>query len=155
MERARGLGAATAIDSSQSDDLAAAVQGNGSEEVDVVYDEQVQQERSTPRWPRCVRGGWCSSARRAGRCRRSTSSGSTTGGPCSSPALGHCVATREGLLEAGGIPVLGDLAAGRRCTSGSAGRYPRLSGGRAYDDLGGRRTTGKLLLIPDRCAESR
>ena len=63
------------------------------------------------------------------------------------PTLGHYIATREELLERAGA-VLGDSRPGG-CTSTIGGRYPlsrRRDG--AYDDLEGRRTTGKLLLIP-------
>ena len=62
------------------------------------------------------------------------------------PTLGHYVATREELLERA-ASVLGDLAAGRLHLE-IGGRYPLSEAARAYDDLEGRRTTGKLLLIP-------
>ena len=62
------------------------------------------------------------------------------------PTLGHYVATREELLERA-ASVLGDLATGRLHLE-IGGRYPLEDAARAYDDLEGRRTTGKLLLIP-------
>lgn len=62
------------------------------------------------------------------------------------PSLAHYTATREELLERG-TAILEDLAAGRlRIEIG--GRYPLADAARAYDDLEGRRTTGKLLLVP-------
>ena len=62
------------------------------------------------------------------------------------PTLGHYTATREELLERG-ASVLGDLASGRLHLE-IGGRYPLDEAARAYDDLEGRRTTGKALLIP-------
>jgi NADPH2:quinone reductase len=62
------------------------------------------------------------------------------------PSLGHYVATREELLERGAA-VLGAVAEGRLDVR-VGGRYPLEQAGRAHDDLEGRRTTGKLLLVP-------
>lgn len=62
------------------------------------------------------------------------------------PTLGHYVATREELLERGGA-VLSAVAEGRLDVR-IGGRYALDEAGRAHDDLQGRRTTGKLLLIP-------
>jgi NADPH2:quinone reductase len=62
------------------------------------------------------------------------------------PTLGHYVATRAELLERAAA-VLGDIASGHlRLEVG--GRYALEDAAAAYDDLEGRRTTGKLLLIP-------
>ncbi len=62
------------------------------------------------------------------------------------PTLGSYLLTREELLWRG-QSVLGDLASGRlRLEIG--GRYPLQDAATAYADLAGRRTTGKLLLIP-------
>jgi len=62
------------------------------------------------------------------------------------PSLGHYVATREELLERGGA-VLSAVAEGRLDVR-VGGRYPLDEAGRAHDDLEGRRTTGKLVLVP-------
>ena len=62
------------------------------------------------------------------------------------PTLGHYIATREELLQRG-TSVLGDVAAGRLEVE-VGGRYPLDRAASAYDDLEGRRTTGKLLLVP-------
>jgi len=62
------------------------------------------------------------------------------------PTLGHYVATREELLERG-TSVLGDIAAANLKIA-IGGRYPLDRAAAAYDDLEGRRSTGKLLLIP-------
>jgi NADPH2:quinone reductase len=60
--------------------------------------------------------------------------------------MAHYLQTREELLERG-TAILGDLAAGRLKIE-IGGRYAIGDAARAYDDLEGRRTTGKLLLIP-------
>jgi NADPH2:quinone reductase len=62
------------------------------------------------------------------------------------PTIRHHIATRTELLERG-TSVLGDIAAGTLQVS-IGGRYPLEEAATAYDDLEGRRTTGKLLLIP-------
>jgi NADPH2:quinone reductase len=62
------------------------------------------------------------------------------------PTLAHYLASREELLWRG-EEILGALAAGTlRLEIG--GRYPLAEAAQAYDDLEGRRSTGKLLLIP-------
>jgi NADPH2:quinone reductase len=62
------------------------------------------------------------------------------------PTLGHYIATREELLERGGA-VLSAVAEGRLHVR-VGGRYALEDVGRAHDDLEGRRTTGKLLVVP-------
>jgi NADPH2:quinone reductase len=62
------------------------------------------------------------------------------------PTLGHYTATREELL-ARASGVLGAVADGTlRIAIG--GRYDLDDGAQAYGDLEGRRTTGKLLVVP-------
>ena len=62
------------------------------------------------------------------------------------PSLGHHLATREELEWRAG-EVLGAVAGGSlRVTIG--GRYPLAEAAEAYADLEGRRTEGKLLLVP-------
>jgi NADPH2:quinone reductase len=62
------------------------------------------------------------------------------------PTLVHYLDSREELLWRG-EEILGALAAGTlRLEIG--GRYPLADAAQAYDDLEGRRSTGKLLLIP-------
>ncbi|WP_214415218.1 quinone oxidoreductase family protein [Sphaerisporangium fuscum] len=62
------------------------------------------------------------------------------------PTLAHYTVTREELLARAG-EVLGWVGSGALKVHIS-GRYPLAEAKRAHDDLEGRRTTGKLLLIP-------
>jgi NADPH:quinone reductase len=62
------------------------------------------------------------------------------------PSLGHHIATRDELSWRAG-EVLGQVADGRLSVR-IGGRYPYDQAGRAHEDLAGRRTTGKLLIVP-------
>jgi NADPH2:quinone reductase len=62
------------------------------------------------------------------------------------PSLAHYVATREELTWRAGEVFDAILDGSLRITIG--GRYPLADAGRAHEDLQGRRTTGKLLLLP-------
>ncbi|MEO3809808.1 quinone oxidoreductase [Sphaerisporangium sp. B11E5] len=62
------------------------------------------------------------------------------------PTLAHYTATRDELLWRAG-DVLGWVESGALKVHVS-GRYPLADAARAHEDLEGRRTTGKLLLIP-------
>lgn len=62
------------------------------------------------------------------------------------PTLGHYVATRDELLERAGS-VLDQVARGTLDVR-IGGRYPLADAARAHEDLEGRRTTGKLLVVP-------
>jgi NADPH2:quinone reductase len=62
------------------------------------------------------------------------------------PSLPHYVATREELTWRAGEVFDAILDGSLRITIG--GRYPLAEAGRAHQDLQGRRTTGKLLLLP-------
>jgi NADPH:quinone reductase len=62
------------------------------------------------------------------------------------PTLGHYVATREELTWRAGEVFEAILDGSLRITIG--GRYPLADARRAHEDLQGRRTTGKLLLLP-------
>jgi NADPH2:quinone reductase len=62
------------------------------------------------------------------------------------PTLGHFIVSREDLTRRAG-DILGRVAAGSlRVLIGA--RYPLAAAGRAHEDLQGRRTTGKVLLVP-------
>ncbi|MFZ5850949.1 MAG: quinone oxidoreductase family protein [Actinomycetota bacterium] len=62
------------------------------------------------------------------------------------PTLWHYTATREELLARAG-ELFGWIRAGRLDVR-IGGRYPLAEARRAHDDLEGRRTTGKVLLLP-------
>jgi NADPH2:quinone reductase len=62
------------------------------------------------------------------------------------PSLAHYVATREELTWRAGEVFDAILVGSLRISVG--GRYPLADAGRAHQDLQGRRTTGKLLLLP-------
>ena len=62
------------------------------------------------------------------------------------PTLGDYVADRDELVLRAG-DVLGAVRDGRLDVR-IGGRYPLADAGRAHDDLAGRRTTGKLVLLP-------
>lgn len=62
------------------------------------------------------------------------------------PSLAHYVLTREELLERSGA-VLDQVAAGHLDVR-VGGRYSLDAASRAHEDLEGRRTTGKLLVLP-------
>jgi NADPH:quinone reductase len=62
------------------------------------------------------------------------------------PSIGHYTATRAELLERA-AQVFGWIAAGKLDVR-IGGRYSLAEAGRAHEDLQGRRTTGKLLLVP-------
>jgi NADPH:quinone reductase len=149
LEIARGLGAAALIDYSRAEDLAAAVlEANGGSGVDVVYDGVGKATFDASLASLRPRGLMVLFGAASGQVppfdiQRLNSGGSLF---LTRPTLGHYVATREELLERAGS-VLGDLAAGRLHLE-IGGRYPLSEAARAYDDLEGRRTTGKLLLIP-------
>lgn len=62
------------------------------------------------------------------------------------PTMGDYISTRDE-LEWRASEILGGLASADLAIE-IGGRYPLTAAGTAYDDLEGRRTTGKLLLIP-------
>ena len=63
------------------------------------------------------------------------------------PTMGDYIATRDELLERRTSEILGAVADGSLKVD-IGGRYPLADAAAAYDDLAGRQTTGKLLLIP-------
>jgi NADPH2:quinone reductase len=149
LEIARRLGAATVIDYSRTDDLAAAVLGaNGGAGVDVAYDGVGKATFDASLASLRPRGMMVLFGAASGQVPPFDIQRLNRGGSLflTRPTLGHYVATREELLERAGS-VLGDLAAGRLHLE-VGGRYPLQDAARAYDDLEGRRTTGKLLIMP-------
>jgi NADPH2:quinone reductase len=146
---ARDLGAAHTINYREADDLAAEVRkANGGKGVDVAYDGvgkstfDASLASLRPRGMMVLFGG-ASGQVPPFDIQRLNRAGSLF---LTRPTLGSYVATREELLERG-TSVLGDIAAGRLKVD-IGGRYPLERAAAAYDDLEGRRTTGKLLLVP-------
>lgn len=147
---AEALGAAATIDYTEhGDDLVDAVRAaNGGKGVEVVYDGvgratfDASLASLRPRGMMVLYGG-SSGQVPPFDLQRLNSGGSLF---ITRPTLAHYTESREELLERG-TSVLGDVAAGRlRIEIG--GRYPLEEAGAAYEALEGRRTTGKLLLIP-------
>lgn len=152
---AERLGAAATINYRETDDLAAevrravaSIRGDGEDGVDVAYDGVGKSTFDASLASLRPRGMMVLYGASSGQVppfdiQRLNRQGSLF---LTRPTLGNYVATRAELLERG-TSVLGDLASGRlRLEVG--GRYSFDDAARAYDDLEGRRTTGKLLLVP-------
>jgi NADPH:quinone reductase len=149
LEIARRLGASATIDYSQTEDLAAAVlQANEGAGVDVAYDGVGRATFDASLASLRPRGMMVLFGASSGQVPPFDIQRLNRGGSLflTRPTLGHYVATRDELLGRAGS-VLGDLAAGRLHLE-VGGRYPLEDAARAYDDLEGRRTTGKLLIVP-------
>lgn len=146
---AERLGAAATINYREVDDLAAAVrEATGGDGVDVAYDGVGRSTfdaslASLRRRGMLVLFGGASGQVPPVDPQRLNAAGSLF---LTRPKLNDYTATREELLERG-TSVLGDLASGA-LTLQIGARYPLADAARAYDDLEGRHTTGKLLLIP-------
>ena len=147
--KARVLGAVTVIDYSGVADLAAEVRkANGGNGVDVVYDGVGKATFDASLASLRSRGMMVLFGAASGQVPPFDIQRLNTGGSLflTRPSLGHYIATREELLERG-TSVLADVASGALNVE-IGGRYPLAEAARAYDALEGRRTTGKLLLIP-------
>ncbi|KQU69224.1 quinone oxidoreductase [Phycicoccus sp. Root101] len=149
LEIAKALGADATINYSDVDDLAAEVRkANGDNGVDVAYDGvgkstfDASLASLRPRGMMVLFGG------ASGQVPPFDLQRLNTGGSLfvTRPTLGSYLQTREELLERG-TSVLGDIAAGRLAID-VGGRYALSDAATAYDDLEGRRTRGKLLLVP-------
>ena len=148
-ETARGLGAEHVIDYRAVDDLAAAVrEASGGTGVDVAYDGvgkdtfDASLASLRPRGTLALFGG-ASGQVPPFDIQRLNQGGSLF---LTRPTLGHHLATREELEWRAG-EVLGAVADGSLHVA-VGGRYPMADAARAYGDLEGRRTQGKLLLLP-------
>ncbi len=148
-EAARGLGAEHVLDYRVVDDLAAEVRGlTGGRGVDVAYDGVGRDTFDASLASLRPRGMLVLFGAASGQVppfdiQRLNAGGSLV---LTRPTLGHHLATRDE-LEWRAREVLGAVADGSlRVTVG--GRYPLSDAASAYADLEGRRTQGKLLLIP-------
>jgi NADPH2:quinone reductase len=149
LEIARRLGAAHTINYAKVDDLAAAVRDAAGRGVDVVYDGvgkatfDASLAAMRPRGMLVLFGG-ASGQVPPFDLQRLNSGGSLF---VTRPTLGHYVATREE-LEWRAREILGAIADGSLEVE-IGGRYPFDEAAAAYDALEGRRTTGKLILVPN------
>jgi NADPH2:quinone reductase len=145
---ARSAGADDVIRYDEADDLAATVRALAPAGVDVVYDGVGQATfeaslASLRRRGMLVLFGAASGPVPPFDLQRLNPMGSLF---VTRPTLAHYTAERDELLWRAG-EVLGAIAAGSlRVAIG--GRYPLDDVARAYEDLEGRRTTGKLLIVP-------
>ena len=104
--------------------------------------------RSTAAWPRCAGAARsCSTARRAGRCRPTTSR--TCARARSTSPAPACPTTPPRARSCCGAPgeVFGWIAEGKLDVR-IGGRYALEDARRAHEDLEARRSTGKLVLVP-------
>ncbi len=148
-ETARALGAEHVIDYREVDDLAQEVRRlTGGRGVDVAYDGvgkdtfDASLASLRPRGMLALFGG-ASGQVPPFDIQRLNAGGSLF---LTRPMLGHHIATPEELQWRAG-EVLGAVADGSLHVA-IGGRYPLAEAASAYDDLEGRRTQGKLLLIP-------
>lgn len=145
---AKDLGAAAAIDYTATDDLAAAVRDAAGGGVDVAYDGvgrstfEASLASLRPRGLLALFGG-ASGQVPPFDLQRLNAAGSLF---VTRPSLGAYIADRDELLWRSG-EVLGDVAAGTLQVH-IGGRYALAEFADAYADLEGRRSTGKLILIP-------
>ncbi|MDF8265423.1 quinone oxidoreductase family protein [Luteipulveratus flavus] len=146
---ALALGARAAIDYTQDDDLAEQVRdANDGRGVDVAYDGvgkatfDASLGSLRPRGMLVLFGGSSGQVPPLDL-QRLNSGGSLY---VTRPTLGHYIATREELLLRSG-EVLESIRTGSLDVE-IGGRYPLAEASQAYADLEGRRTVGKLLLVP-------
>ncbi|HET9633520.1 MAG TPA: quinone oxidoreductase [Terrabacter sp.] len=148
LEIARALGAQHLINYETVDDLAAAVRDAAGRGVDVAYDGvgkatfDASLASLRPRGMMVLFGG-ASGQVPPFDIQRLNSGGSLF---LTRPTLGHYVAEREE-FEWRAREVLGAVADGSLKIA-IGGRYPLTEAASAYEALEGRRTTGKLILVP-------
>jgi NADPH2:quinone reductase len=148
-ETARARGAAEVVDYRATDDLAGALRAAvGGQGADVVYDGVGRDTFDASLGALRRRGMLVLFGAASGQVppfdiQRLNSGGSLF---LTRPSLGHYLADRDELGWRAG-DVLGAVADGSLEVH-VGGRYPLPEAARAYADLEGRRTRGKLLLIP-------
>ncbi|WP_232667236.1 quinone oxidoreductase family protein [Pseudonocardia sp. TRM90224] len=148
-ELARGAGAAEVIRYTEVDDLAAEVKKlNGGEGVAAVYDSVGRTTFDASLASLRMRGMLVLFGASSGPVPPLDPQVLNRGGSLflTRPTLFHHIATREALVERAAA-VYGEVVAGR--LNVRIGRtYPLAEARTAHEDLQGRRTTGKVLLIP-------
>lgn len=148
-ETARALGAEHVIDYREVDDLAQEVRRlTGGRGVDVAYDGVGKDTFDASLASLRPRGLLALFGAASGQVPPFDIQRLNAGGSLflTRPMLGHHIATPEELQWRAG-EVLGAVADGSLHVA-IGGRYPLAEAASAYDDLEGRRTQGKLLLIP-------
>ena len=148
-ETARALGAEHVIDYREVDDLAQEVRRlTGGRGVDVAYDGVGKDTFDASLASLRPRGLLALFGAASGQVPPFDIQRLNAGGSLflTRPMLGHHIATPEELQWRAG-EVLGAVADGSLQVA-IGGRYPLAEAASAYDDLEGRRTQGKLLLIP-------
>jgi NADPH2:quinone reductase len=146
---ARGLGADHVIDYRAVDDLAAEVRAaTGGRGVDVAYDGVGKDTFDASLDSLRPRGTLALFGAASGQVPPFDIQRLNRGGSLflTRPTLGHHLATRDE-LEWRAREVLGAVADGSLHVA-IGGRYPLTDAARAYEDLEGRRSQGKLLLLP-------
>lgn len=147
--KVRGLGADHVLNYTEVDDLAAAVRElTGGEGVAAVYDGVGKSTFDASLASLRARGTLAVFGAASGQVppfdlQRLNSGGSLF---LTRPSLAHHLQTRHELLTRAGAVLNGLAFGGLQVEIG--GRYPLAEAARAYTDLEGRRSTGKLLLIP-------
>jgi NADPH2:quinone reductase len=148
-ETVRALGAEHVVDYRAVDDLAAEVRRlTGGRGVDVAYDGVGKDTFDASLASLRPRGLLALFGAASGQVPPFDIQRLNTGGSLflTRPTLGHHLATREELEWRAG-EVLGAVADGSLHVA-VGGRYPLADAAQAYADLEGRRTQGKLLLVP-------
>jgi NADPH2:quinone reductase len=147
--KARALGADHVLNYTEVTDLAAAVRElTGGAGVDVVYDGVGKATFDASLGSLRIHGMLAVFGAASGQVppfdlQRLNSGGSLF---LTRPTVAHYIRTREELLSRAGAVLDGLASGGLQVEIG--GRYPLAEARRAYADLEGRRSTGKLLLIP-------
>jgi NADPH2:quinone reductase len=147
--KARALGADHVLNYTEVTDLAAAVRElTGGVGVDVVYDGVGKATFDASLGSLRTRGMLVVFGGASGQVPPFDLQRLNRGGSLflTRPTLGHYLQTREELLTRAGAVLNGLAFGGLQVEIG--GRYPLAEAQRAYADLEGRRSTGKLLLIP-------
>jgi NADPH2:quinone reductase len=147
-EIARNLGAHEVIRYDEVDDLSAAVRDASGGGVHVAYDGVGRATFDASLAALRLRGSMVLFGAASGPVPPFDPQRLNSGGSLflTRPTLGHYTTTREELEWRAGSILDAAIAGSLRVEIG--GRYPLESAGQAYEDLAGRTTTGKLIIVP-------